>query len=83
MLPAWCPLACRAAGKLTLADRGKSAYRIVVPADAVPEQFAANELQHYVEAISGVKLPIVDDATPRQAHEIVLGASIGASPGWE
>jgi len=45
---------------LTLADKGQSSYRIVIPAAAIPsERYAAQELQRYLEKISGAKLPIV------------------------
>ena len=65
-----------AADALTLADKAQSPYRIVIPADAVPaERYAAAELQHYLEAMSGAKLPIVSDGEPRGDREIVLGAS--------
>ncbi len=59
---------------LTLIDHGKSAYRIVVPADAIPsERHAAEELQHYLEVMSGVRLPIVTDAETPQSREFLLG----------
>ncbi len=68
-------LATTAAAKtLTLADKGKSRYRIVVAADALPsERYAAEELQRYLEKISGAKLPIVSDADKVSYHEILLG----------
>ena len=49
-----------AAETMTLAERGKSAeYRIVVPKDASAAQnYAAEELQKYVERLTGVKLPV-------------------------
>ena len=59
---------------VTLAAKGESQYRIIVPAEAIPaERYAAEELQRYLEKMSGAKLPIVTDAEPPTAHEILLG----------
>src|SRR5437016_469937 len=59
---------------LIITDQGKSKYRIVVPASAIPsERHAAEELQRYIEKMSGAKLPIITDAEPRGSHEILLG----------
>ncbi len=59
---------------LTLTDQGKSRYRIVVAAGAIPsERYAAEELQRYLERMSGVKLPIVTDAEKSASREIVIG----------
>ena len=59
---------------ITLADKGQSQYRIVVPAGAIPsERYAAEELQRYLEKMSGAKLPIVTDAEKPAAREILLG----------
>ena len=67
-------LAASAADQLTLADHGKSKYRIVLPAGAIPaERYAAEELQLYIEKISGAKLPIVADTVELTAREIQLG----------
>lgn len=70
-------LCCLAqAGELVLADAGKSDFRIVMAADAGPStQYAANELQSFLNQISGAKLPIATDREPATAHEILLGAS--------
>ncbi len=68
------PLAASAAD-LTLVEAGKSPYRVVIPKDANPrERYAADQLVKYVQELSGAKLPVVDDETPRQPHEIVLSA---------
>jgi len=49
-------------------------YRIVVADNAVPsERYAAEELQRYLERLSGAKLPIVSDAESIQSREILLG----------
>jgi hypothetical protein len=62
------------AAGFTLANAGQSPYRIVVAADAIPsEHYAADELQHYLEKISGAKLPIVTDAEKPRSNEILLG----------
>src|SRR6266496_2247695 len=58
----------------TLVEQGRSRYRIVIPADAIPaERYAAQELQRYLERLSGAKLPIVTDAGPIESREILLG----------
>ena len=59
---------------LTLANKGKSAYRIVIATNAIPsERYAAEELQRYLEKISGVKLPVVTDSERPTSREILLG----------
>ncbi|OGV69217.1 MAG: hypothetical protein A3K19_23370 [Lentisphaerae bacterium RIFOXYB12_FULL_65_16] len=50
-----------AENRITLVDKGKSDYVIVVAKDALQTpKFAAQELQSYIEKASGLKLPIVD-----------------------
>jgi len=62
------------AGELVLAEKGKSAYSIVVSdAASVSTKHAAEELQAFLEQITGAKLPIVSDRQPMQAREIILG----------
>jgi len=64
--------AARAA--LIIASKGKSEYRIVIPADALPsEKYAAEELKTYLQKITGATLPVVTDATPGGKTEILLG----------
>ncbi len=59
---------------LTLAAHGRSDYRIVVSATAIPsERYAAEELQRYLEGISGAKLPLVTDTEQAQPKEIIVG----------
>ena len=59
---------------VTIADKGRSQYRIVVSASAIPsERYAAEELQRYLEKMSSAKLPIVTDAEKPAAQEILLG----------
>ena len=62
------------AGELLLADGGRSAYQIVVADDASPStRHGAEELQTFLEQISGAKLPIVSDRQPQGTQEIILG----------
>ena len=59
---------------IILIDEGKSPYSIIIPMDAIPsERYAAEELQKYLERISGVKLPIAPDDQPVSKYEILLG----------
>ncbi len=68
--------AAQASDALRLVTEGRSRYRIVIPADASETaQLAAAELQHFVEQISGARLPIVDDSRKIAAREIILGDS--------
>jgi hypothetical protein len=63
-----------ASAALTLASQGKSPYQIVLATNAIPsERYAAEELQKYLEKMSGAKLPIVNDAERAGTHEILLG----------
>ena len=62
------------AGELILAENGQSAYRIVLADDASPStKHGAEELQRFLEQITGVKLPIVSDKEPPTSKEILLG----------
>jgi hypothetical protein len=62
------------AEELVLADRGQSAYRIVVADAASPStKHAAEELQMFLEQMTGAKLPIVSDKEPPGPREISLG----------
>ena len=48
---------------LSLVNKGKSRYSIVIASNAIPsERYAAEELQRYLEKMSGAKLPILTDA---------------------
>lgn len=71
----FCGLATRApADELVLADQGQSAYRIVVADDASPStRHGAEELQAFLQQMTGAKLPIVSDRDPPGEHEIILG----------
>jgi hypothetical protein len=64
-----------ASAAITLAEQGKSPYQIVLSTNAIPsERYAAEELQRYLERITGAKLPISDTETIG-SHEILLGHS--------
>ncbi len=68
------PLATARAEDLVLADGGQSAYRIVVADAASPStRHGAEELQVFLQQISGAKLPIVSDREPLGAAEVILG----------
>jgi hypothetical protein len=59
---------------LSLSDNGASPYRIVIAREASPsERYAAEELQRFLEQITGARLPIATDDTPLGDHEIILG----------
>ncbi|HID77179.1 MAG TPA: DUF4838 domain-containing protein [Planctomycetaceae bacterium] len=59
---------------IVLAERGRSDYRIVVADDASPStRHGAEELQHFLEQMSGARLPIVSDTQPMSEAEIILG----------
>ncbi len=67
-----CAVPSAAAG-LTLVENGRSGYAIVTaPNSPQPERHAAQELQSFLEQMSGAKLPIVTEARPRM---ILVGAS--------
>lgn len=63
----------------TLAERGRAgACAIVLPKDASPSQkYAAQELQHYVKASTGVELPIAAEPGKGGAVRFVTDESLG------
>ena len=67
------------ASVLTLVQNGLSEYPIVLPdAPTAVQQTAANELQSYLNKVSGVQLPIVSESTPsaqNSGKRIVIGPS--------
>jgi len=86
-------LLCGAAGvasarDIVLARTGQPAdYTIVCPDQASPSQrYAAEELQSFVERMTGVRLPITTDDQPLPPKAILLGATrhtaavLGAMP---
>ena len=71
------PLIGAARGDVRLANDGKSRYRIVLATNALPSEiYAAEELQRYLERLSGARLEIVADTEPFQAREILLGDNL-------
>jgi len=69
--------ALNAAGApVQLTKHGQPAATIVLAKEPTRvAQFAASELQHHLELISGAKLPIVADDTPVQGSRILVGES--------
>ncbi len=64
------------AQELILAENGRSDYRIVVADDASPStRHGAEELQMFLQQMTGAKLPIVSDREPMGGREIILGNS--------
>src|SRR5438552_12780600 len=60
--------------ELKLINHGKSRWQIIIASNSIPsERYAAEELQHYLEKMTGAKLPIRTDASRVKAHEILLG----------
>jgi hypothetical protein len=69
------PLAAREQ-PIVLADGGGSTYSICISREASPsERHAADELQRFLEQISGARLPIVTDATPVSGDAVLVGKS--------
>ncbi|HPT29287.1 MAG TPA: DUF4838 domain-containing protein [Bryobacteraceae bacterium] len=61
---------------VTLVEKGKSSYSIVISADASPsEKRAADELQRFIEEMSGARLAVTDGAKPIRGPMILLGDS--------
>ncbi len=59
-----------------LVKNGKSDYSILISATAIPsEQRAAQELQRFLEEMSGARLPILRDDAPSSANLIFVGDS--------
>ena len=68
-------LSAKPAGNLVLARRGQeTATTVVIRRDASPsERYAAEELVRYVEKMTAVRLPVIDDAQPLPARAVILG----------
>ncbi|MBQ9087317.1 MAG: DUF4838 domain-containing protein [Lentisphaeria bacterium] len=66
-------------GAAPLFDNGKSAWQITIPAKADPaERYAAEELQTFLQKISGAKINIVSTDAPAK-NSIIIG-SLFTSP---
>jgi hypothetical protein len=73
----WEAASVTSAGEIVLADGGRSEFQIVVADDASPStRHGAEELQTFLEQISGARLAIVSDTTAIGPHEIILGNNI-------
>ena len=75
IMAACCLFVFRAsAGELVLADSGQSVYQIVLADNASPStKHGAEELQMFLQEMTGAKLPIVSDRQPPGPKEIILG----------
>lgn len=57
-----------------LVSNGQSEFSVVYAQDATDcERFAAGEFCRYVEAITGVSLPLKDDSKPQTGPEVLIG----------
>jgi len=69
------PLAAREQ-PIVLVDGGRSTYSICISSEASPsERRAAEELQRFLEEISGARLPIVTDAAAVSGDVVLVGKS--------
>jgi len=67
-----------ALGGPTLVKNGQSRHRIVLPAAPIAsEKYAAEELQRYIQKMTGAKLPILQEPTGSAGLDILLGRSAG------
>ena len=84
-LVVWLSIGTAVAGKLF--NNGKSRYAIVLAKDASPsEQTAAEELQSYLEQISGAKLELLSNdnaADHRKVIYVGYSEKYGVKPGIE
>lgn len=72
LLSATAPLI--AADRIVLSATDKKACPIVIAADApASERYAAEELQRYLERITTLKCPVLDDSARPVSREILLG----------
>lgn len=66
----------QASAPLTLVENGRSPYRIVISEQASPsERRGAQELQRFLEEMSGCKLPVVTDKQRLRGPLILVGNS--------
>lgn len=72
--------ACMVPGKKALIYHGASDYRIVIDPNATEiDRKAAEELRHYLEAITSARIPIVDDGAFEGDRLIGIGSAGNAS----
>lgn len=63
-------------GGIELVGPDAPAFQIIVPARRPPStQYAAEELQHFIARMTGVRLEILPDSAPVTPHEILVGQS--------
>ncbi len=64
--------ACKS--EFSLIENNASKYKIVIPSQSTKiEKHAAEELQKYLQEISGAKLEIINDENPESQFEILVG----------
>ncbi len=62
--------------RVVLAEDGKASATIVIAAEPTPAaDLAAMEVQHFIEKITGAKLPISDDRQTVSGNRILIGES--------
>lgn len=72
----WAVWLMAAPSGVVLVENGRSRHTIVIPRDAIAaERRAAEELQQFLEQISGARLPVVTDAQTPRGPLILLGRS--------
>lgn len=75
--------------ELTLAKDGQTDYVIVIPEQETGAELkAAQELSHWLNAMTGAEYAVVEDSNPAQDHEICVGntsrgAGIPSFAGWD
>jgi len=63
-----------AAAGFTLSTKDRKPCPIVIASDAsASERYAAEELQRYLERITTIKCPVIEDSAPQTSREILLG----------
>jgi uncharacterized protein DUF4838/glycosyl hydrolase family 67 len=68
------PVSLLAASGFTLSSTDRTPCPIIVASNApASERYAASELQSYLERITTVKLPILDDSVRPESREILIG----------
>ena len=61
---------------LVLADSGRTEYAIVIGSNPhLGEDRAAQELAHFLWAMTGAEFPVRKDNTPESAFELVVGST--------
>ncbi len=66
---------------LVLAEAGQTKYTIVIPATAcAAEEYAAAELAHFLEEMTGATFPVQRDDVPAASCEITIGGTTRQRP---